>query len=111
MKKKSFNIYNQLQVFEKEIERLEGKILALEQRMEQLFQIERNHLVRVKNNEEVPDDFILHGKRYNDLSPEKAWKHYQNRDFDFIFIDVSAKDYKASNKNSRSYSYPLGRFF
>lgn len=110
MKKKSFNIYNQLQVFEKEIDRLEGKILALEQRMEQLFQIERNHLVRVKNHEEVPDDFILHGKRYNDLSPEKAWKHYQNTDFDFIFIDVSAKDFRAPRNIPEAIHIPWEEF-
>lgn len=88
------NIFSQLQAFEEHIGQLEGRILELEQRIEQLIQIERNHLIRVKNNEEVSDDFLYHGRRYQDLSPEKAWKLYNNKDFDFILIDVSAKDFE-----------------
>lgn len=110
MKKKAHNIYNQLQVFENEIDRLEGKILALEQRMEQLIQIERNHLIRVKNHEEVSDDFILTGKRYNDLSPEKAWKHYQNKNFDFILIDVSSPDFQPLRKIPEALHIPWEEF-
>jgi rhodanese-related sulfurtransferase len=110
MKKKAHNIYNQLQLFENEIDRLEGKVLALEQRLELLIQIERNHLIRVKNHEEVSDDFILTGKRYNDLSPEKAWKHYQNKNFDFIFIDVSSKDFKPIRKIPEAIHIPWEDF-
>lgn len=58
-----------------------------------MVQIERNHLIRVKNHEEVSDEFIHQGRKYQDLSPEKAWKLYCNKDFDFILLDVSAADY------------------
>lgn len=88
------NVFSQLQAFEEHIGQLEGRILELEQRIEQMIQIERNHLIRVKNNEEVSDDFLYHGRRYQDLSPDKAWKLYNNKDFDFILIDVSAKDFE-----------------
>lgn len=94
MAEKHHNIFSQLQAFEKQIGKLEERILELEQKLESMIQIERNHLIRVKNNEELTDEFIFQGRRYLDLSPEKAWKLYNNRDFDFILIDVSAKDYR-----------------
>lgn len=94
MARKYFNIFAQLQAFENHIGHLEGRILELEQKIESMVQVERNHLIRVKNREEIPDDFIQNGRRYLDLTPEKAWKLYSNKDFDFTIIDVSAKDFK-----------------
>lgn len=88
------NVFAQLQAFESQIGRLEERILELESRIEQMIQVERNHLVRVKNQEEVSDEFIQHGRKYQDLSPEKAWKLYCNKNYDFILIDVTEKDYK-----------------
>ncbi len=92
--KKSDNIFDQLQVFKKEINRLESKILELDNRIDQLIQVERNHLIRIKNKEEVADDFIFQGKKFQDMSPDKAWALYQNKDFDFILIDVTEDDYE-----------------
>lgn len=94
MKKQVHNIFAQMQLFEQQIAQMEEKILQLENRIERLIQVERNHLIRVKNNEEVSDEFLYQGKQYQDLSPEKAWKLYNNPDFDFILIDVSAKDFQ-----------------
>lgn len=94
MAQKFNNIFAQLQNFEEQIARLEEKILALEQKMAEQVKLERNHLIRVKNREEVSDDFIFYGRSYQDLSPDKAWKLYCDKDFDFIFLDVSHKDYE-----------------
>ena len=110
MAKKFNNIFAQLQFFEKEIQRLNARILELEQKTEQMIQIERNHLIRVKNHEEVSDDFIHHGRRYQDLSPEKAWKLYCDKDYDFILIDVSAKDYQPQRKIPEAVHIPLEEF-
>ncbi|MFP5385825.1 MAG: rhodanese-like domain-containing protein [Bacteriovoracia bacterium] len=98
MAKKFNNVFAQLQHFENQIARLEEKVLQLNQKIEQLVQIERNHLIRVKNHEELSDDFIEHGRKYQDLSPEKAWKLYCNKDFDFILLDVSSKNYEPMRK-------------
>ncbi len=87
------NIFNQLNTFEQEIARLEGRILELENRIQRLVEVERNHLIRVKNGEELSDDFIQSGRSYLDLSPDKAWKLYRNPDFDFILIDITGKDF------------------
>ncbi len=94
MSHKPHNVFAQLQVFENEISRLEGKILDLELKLERIVEIERNHLIRVKNGEEMSDDFLQSGRAYQDLSPEKAYKLYNNKDFDFILLDVSGKDHK-----------------
>jgi rhodanese-related sulfurtransferase len=104
--KKSDNIFGQLQVFEKEINRLEEKVLELETKLEKLIQIERNHLTRVKNKEQLSDDFILNGKEYLDLSPEKAWSLYQKKDFDFMLLDVSHQKFDGK-KLPEAYSIPL----
>lgn len=93
MARKFHNIFAQLQHFESEIARLEEKVLQLNQKIDEMVQVERNHLIRVKNHEEVSDEFINQGRKYQDLSPEKAWKLYCNKDFDFILLDVSAKDF------------------
>ncbi len=94
MNQRPQNVFSQLQSFEKDIARLEGKILELEDRITRLMEIERFHLIRVKNKEEVSDEFIMTGRTYLDLSPEKAWRLYKNPDFDFILIDVTSKDYE-----------------
>lgn len=104
------NIFAQLQDFEKNVARLEERILQLEQHIEQLNQINRNHLIRVKNHEQVSDDFIYNGRKYQDISPEKAWKLYNDKNFDFILIDVSAKDFQTDRKIPEALHIPWEDF-
>lgn len=92
--RKANNIFQQLQVFEHEIERLENKVLELEHKITEIIKLDRTHLIRVKNGEEISDEFIISGKTYQDLSPEKAWKLYQNMDYNFILIDVSSVEFE-----------------
>jgi rhodanese-related sulfurtransferase len=110
MAQKHHNIFSQLQSFEEQIGRMEERVLELEQRIESLIQLERNHIIRVKNNEEISDDFISQGRKYQDLSPEKAWKFYNRKDFDFILIDVSAKDYKPAQSIPEAHHIPWEDF-
>lgn len=104
------NVFAQLQAFEAQIGHLEERILELESRIEQMIQVERNHLVRVKNKEEVSDEFIQHGRKYQDLSPEKAWKLYSNKDYDFIMIDVSENGYKPLSNIPEAQHMPWSEF-
>src|SRR5690606_38551054 len=77
---------------------------------EHLNQVQRNHLIRVKNHEEVSDDFIYHGRKYQDLSPEKAWKLYNDKDYDFVLIDVSSKEYQPERKIPEAHHIPWEEF-
>ena len=110
MSSKHTNVFSQLQTFETEIGRLEGRILELETHIHKLFEIERNHLIRVKNGEEIPDNFVQNGRAYLDLSPEKAWRLYRNPDFDFILIDVTSKDYEIQNRLPEALHIPWEDF-
>jgi rhodanese-related sulfurtransferase len=110
MAKKYHNLFAQIQAFEKHVEDLEGRIFLLEQKIEQMIEVERNHLIRVKNNEEVSDEFIQNGRKYQDLSPEKAWKLYCNKDFDFILIDVSDKEFTPEAKIPEAQHIPWEDF-
>jgi rhodanese-related sulfurtransferase len=110
MNHKPTNVFGQLQNFERDISQLEGRILELETRIHKLLEIERNHLIRVKNKEEVSDEFILNGRTYLDLSPEKAWRLYRNPDFDFILVDVTSKDYQPQNRLPEALHIPWEEF-
>jgi len=110
MNPKFTNVFSQIQAFEKEVARLEGRMLEMETRIHKLLEIERNHLIRIKNGEEVSDDFVQNGRSYLDLSPEKAWRLYRNPDFDFILIDVTAKDYKGHKRLPEALHLPWEDF-
>ena len=98
MNLKHTNVFSQLQTFEKEIARLEGRILELETSINKLIEIERNHLIRLKNGEQLSDDFVQNGRAYLDLSPDKAFKMYRNPNFDFILIDVTSIDFEDTSR-------------
>ncbi|MFA5584786.1 MAG: rhodanese-like domain-containing protein [Bacteriovoracaceae bacterium] len=87
------NLFVQLNTFEKQISSLEEKIKKLEQKLDQKVMEHRHQLLRVKNRQALPDDFILSGGKYLDLSPDKARSLYYDKEFDFILIDVSEEDF------------------
>lgn len=110
MATKATNIFSRIQEYEDQIASLEERLLKLEQKIEEFIRLDRSYIVRVKNHEELPDDFILSGRKYNDLSPEKAWKIYCNRDANFILIDVSAADFTPKQKIPEAIHIPWEEF-
>lgn len=110
MSKNPTSLFGQLKLFETQIEDLEGKILELEQKMKRLLDIERNHMLRIKNGEDLSDDFIYSGRAYQDLSPDKAWKLYNNPNYDFVVIDVSAQDFSSQKRIPGAMHIPWSEF-
>ena len=110
MNLKHTNVFSQLQTFEKEIARLEGRILGLETSINKLVEIERNHLIRIKNGEQLSDDFVQNGRAYLDLSPDKAFKMYRNPNFDFILIDVTSIDFEDTSRLPEAIHIPWEDF-
>ncbi|HLW56021.1 MAG TPA: rhodanese-like domain-containing protein [Bacteriovoracaceae bacterium] len=108
--KKARNLFEQLNIFEKKIFSLERKIANLENQLEERIQEQRHQLLRVKNRQSLPDDFILSGKKYLDLPPEKAYKLYNDKDFDFILIDVSEEDFTPPVHFPEAIRMPWSRF-
>ena len=93
-------IHNRLSKIESNIERMETKV-------ELSLAIQRNHLVRIKNGQEISDEVILMGKPYNDLTPEKAHEIYSNQDLDFIVIDVTSSSSRFYNSLPDVIQIPL----
>lgn len=89
------------------LEELEKKVEQLEIKMENSFALQRCHIMRVKNGEELSDQYILNGDKYSDLSPEKAYKIYQRDDYDYILLDVSAKEFNPPKEMPEAIKIPL----
>lgn len=98
----------------KEINRLKRQVAELQMKLAQMettFQrdlgVGKNHILRVKNGEELADDYILKSQSYLDLSPEKAFEMYNEKDRDFILLDVSSRDFSPPKQLPESLHIPL----
>jgi rhodanese-related sulfurtransferase len=107
MEKLHSNIFFNINIINEKISHLEGTIARLEEKLAEQTSIQRSHIIRVKNHEDISDDAIYYGNPYNDLSPHKAYKAYSNKDFNFILIDVSEKDFSANVNFEESIKIPL----
>lgn len=86
-----FHLVNQLTA---RVAQVEHALNLIQERFDRDIAIQRNHMVRLKNGEKLSDSFIMSGMAYRDLAPQDAWKLFQEEDFDFIFLDVSHKDFQ-----------------
>lgn len=86
---------------------LETKLCRIEEKVDLSVSIQRNHLIRVMKKEPINDEMILYGKPYNDLSPEEAYRFYQEDKEDFIIIDVTANDGKTNRPIENAVKIPL----
>lgn len=87
--------FQMLEFINSRLTNIEKNIARLDEKLDFSIQLQRNHLIRVKNGEDIDDNAILFGRPYNDLTPHKAFEIYSNKDLDFILIDVSSADYQA----------------
>lgn len=88
------NIITSYKKLKDRINDLEDQIELLNEKLEKVSKINKVHLLRIKNDEEFSDDYIIKGTYYNDLSPEKAFEIYNQKDKDFILLDVSDSEYQ-----------------
>ncbi len=86
-------IFETLNLINNRLSNIESNLNRIEEKVDLSLAIQRNHLLRIKNGEELSDEMVLLGKPYNDLTPEKAHKIYRNPDIDFMILDVTAKNY------------------
>ena len=100
-------LYASLESIEKNVTSLHRKLDQLDQKVELSLKIQRNHLIRLKKGEELPDELILQGRPYNDLSPIKAYEIFTNQNADFIFLDVSHTTFKKPSEIPGALNIPL----
>tara|TARA_B100000927_G_C16254346_1_gene384825 strand:- start:154 stop:681 length:528 start_codon:yes stop_codon:yes gene_type:complete len=85
----------ELQIFRKldeisyKISEVDKRITRIENKIDESLMITRNHLVRVKNKQQITDSSILLGSPYNDLAPQQAFSIFNNEEIDFVLVDVS----------------------
>jgi rhodanese-related sulfurtransferase len=89
------------------VSNIEKNLNRIEEKLDFAVALQRNHLIRLKNGDPLDDQMILYGRPYNDLTPQRAWSVYNNPDLDFIFLDVSAEEYKPSVSISGVTKIPL----
>ncbi len=89
------NEKQEIKMLEEKLSYVQKRLWEIDEKMDRLFNIERNHLVRIKNNEDISDEVILNSIPYNDLGPEKAFMIYNQKNRDFILLDVSRESYEA----------------
>ncbi|MBC99143.1 MAG: hypothetical protein CME63_15485 [Halobacteriovoraceae bacterium] len=82
-------IFKMLEEMNQRLSNIENNISRLDEKMDFSISLQRNHLIRVKNGQDIDDSMILYGRPYNDLSPQRAFEIYNDPDMDFILIDVS----------------------
>lgn len=85
-----------LEFINSRLSNIEKNISKLDEKLDFSIMLQRNHLVRVKNGEDLDDNMILLGRPYNDLSPKQAFQIYNNPDIDYYILDVSSKSYEGS---------------
>lgn len=100
-------IFQMLENINSRLSNLEKNINRLEEKLDLSLCIQRNHLIRIKNGQEIDDNMILLGRPYNDLSPQKAHDLFSNGDLDFLVLDVSKESYKKKGSLKGSIHIPL----
>lgn len=105
--KKNNNIFQAINSLMDKVSALENRINTLEENIEKELYITRCQIMRVKNKEHLPDDYLLHGRTYHDLSPEKAFQMYNNLHLNFVLLDVSKKSYTPPKELPEAIKIPL----
>lgn len=99
--------FQMLEFINNRLSNIEKNIVKIDEKLEFSLSIQRNHLIRIKNGEEINDSMILLARPYNDLTPHSAYSIYQNPDADFIILDVSPKDFTPAHALNGSIKIPL----
>jgi rhodanese-related sulfurtransferase len=99
-------IFQMLEFINSRLNNIEKNISRMDEKLDFSITLQRNHLVRIKNGEEIDDNMILMGRPYNDLTPQKAFSVYNNPNIDFIVVDVSSKAFTGTRLDG-AISIPL----
>ena len=86
--------FQMLEFINSRLNNIEKNISRIDEKLDFSITLQRNHLVRVKNGEEIDDSMILMGRPYNDITPQRAWSIYNNPNIDFFVLDVTSKGFK-----------------
>ncbi len=86
--------FQMLEFINTRLTNIERNLAKVDEKIDFSVALQRNHLIRVKNGEFIDDNMILMGLPYNDLSPRKAFDIYEDKDMDYIILDITPKDFE-----------------
>lgn len=100
-------IFQLLDGINNRLSNIEKNISRIDEKLDYSITLQRNHLIRIKNGQEIDDAMILMGKPYNDLPPQRAFQIYNDNDMDFMLLDVSGAHIPESERLKGSINIPL----
>ena len=101
-----FNPFQFNSIVDRVIE-LENKVYELEKKIEENKKMTQTKILRIKNGDQFSNSFVISEMGYQDLSPSKAYKLYQEHDKNFVVIDVSDKNFCAHHEIEEAINIPL----
>ncbi len=87
------NVFFNINKLSERVNELQKQINELNEKLKTQTAVDRSHMMRIKNGDHLADDYILNGRMYNDMSPDKAYSYYEKDNINFILLDVSKKSY------------------
>lgn len=101
------NIFYKLNEVMSRLDEMEKRLNRLEKSTDDELQVQKCQLMRIKNGDWLSDDYVLNGRSYSDLSPESAWDIYNQKDADFLLLDVSQKSFYPLEELPEALNIPL----
>lgn len=99
--------FQMLELINNRLTNIEKNISRLDEKMDYSITLQRNHLIRIKNGQDIDDSMILMGRPYNDLPPQRAFQIYNDNDMDFLLLDVSRSEFPQDERLPGSIQIPL----
>ncbi len=99
--------FQMLEMINNRLTNIEKNISRMDEKLDYSITLQRNHLIRIKNGQDIDDSMILMGKPYNDLPPQRAFQIYNDNDMDFILLDVSQASLSQEERLEGSIQIPL----
>ncbi len=96
-----------LEFINNRLSNIEKNINRIDEKLDYSLALQRNHLIRIKNGEDIDDNMILMGRPYNDLDPQKSFEIYSNPNMDFLVLDVTHKDFAPMERIAGSIHIPF----
>ena len=99
--------FQMLEMINNRLSNIEKNISRIDEKIDYSITLQRNHLIRIKNGQDIDDSMILMGRPYNDLPPQRAFQITMDNDMDFMLLDVSRSEFPQDERIEGSISIPL----
>ncbi len=100
-------IQEDLRKMREKIYSLETSLFTQELKFQRENEILHSQILRLKNGDQLSDDYITKKLTYLDMSPERAFEFYNDKDKNFFLLDVSESRFQPIAELPEVYRIPL----